>query len=85
MSQEPKMCPFRWSSKETEYMELTPLGVDPPRMTPVPFGPCLQEKCAMWRVINKERTTIVEYPDGATKRVDTELAEVGYCGLAGKP
>ena len=42
------------------------------------FGPCLQEKCAMWR------TGIVEEArPGLDRKTEFFLVPTGYCGLAG--
>jgi hypothetical protein len=87
---EPKACPFRPSYEETNIItyelankkdEVTKTVFE---KRPV-FGPCLQDKCQMWRVSEKGYETVVEDEFGAIKRVESEYVGVGYCGLAGKP
>ena len=63
---EQKLCPFRsrveWRNCEYGIQDET-------------SAPCLEDKCAMWRVGNYYDIL----PDGSRKLVDC------YCGLAGKP
>jgi hypothetical protein len=68
---EPKLCPYR------DVMLWTPETDGKSYNTYHTFGPCLQDKCAMWREKIKEIHT---NPDS------TETVEYyKYCGLAGKP
>jgi hypothetical protein len=61
---EPKLCPYRRWDNDDDYAN------------DAPFGPCLQDKCAMWREKIKEIHT---NPDS------TETVEYfKYCGLAGR-
>jgi hypothetical protein len=63
---EPKLCPYR------TFVELWE-GFSGERK----FGPCLQDKCAMWR-------TTRNFSHGETGFHEDKEA-TGYCGLAGKP
>ena len=67
---EPKLCPYR-KIVTTEFFEKD----DPEK---IGFGPCLQDKCAMWR------DTKCIGSDSSNLYVKGEFGW-GYCGLAGKP
>ena len=66
---EPKLCPYR-KIVTTEFFEKD----DPEK---IGFGPCLQDKCAMWRKV----------AIGLDPNDPEEMARIYdcYCGLAGKP
>jgi len=66
---EPKLCPKRkWIPAAS--------GMDNFSGYYEEFGPCLQDKCAMWRGFARDS-------EGA---IITHLAyKHGFCGLAGKP
>ena len=66
-SKDTRFCPFR-KSELIEFLELD----GEQSQTREHFAPCLEDKCAMWRV--ERRSQFV-----ATAK------DVGYCGLAGKP
>lgn len=69
--QEPKLCPYR-----REDSIVSGSGEVGERWTEM-FAPCLQEKCAMWRVM--------DYVNFKTSTVEkTEIDHIEYCGLAGK-
>jgi len=87
--QEPKLCPyapvgqyrkFNASAKPDGYIEAyEKLGTG--------FGPCLQDKCSMWRVEdvwNPAKSTITKNDDGSST-YDNVYDHNEYCGLAGKP
>ena len=63
-TQEPKLCPYR------EMYWFEPLG-DSGQQKVRGFGPCLEEKCAMWR-----DKRFIYLPTGEILRDDS------YCGLA---
>jgi hypothetical protein len=69
-----KLCPYR------PFVDVEPGYVYVPIGNPQSFGPCLQDKCAMFRedIVMKN---FVETPGG--KEFDNVL--VGFCGLAGRP
>ena len=46
------------------------------------FEPCLQDKCAMWRITTVVVGYEVVYPDGPLGKI---YENVGFCGLAWKP
>jgi hypothetical protein len=73
---EPKLCPYR------TFVELWE-GFSGERK----FGPCLQDKCAMWRMngggyfaINPPEDLIAIMKEAASKTIP-----IGFCGLAGRP
>ena len=64
---EPKLCPFRkWADKERlpDHYDL--------------FGPCLEDKCAMWRGYDSDQFVA----DGNTWATPIKIFG---CGLAGRP
>lgn len=88
---EPKLCPYR-TVRRTHYVPTDFLKDESlaPAMCEVgEFLPCLQDKCAMWRMTHYENLYQNAVIDG--KVVSTippdmpEPEQVGYCGLAGKP
>jgi hypothetical protein len=73
-----KLCPFRKTSIP-EYIHPGLAGVyDKDALASIEsFGHCLQDKCAMWRVM--------DYVNFKTSTVEkTEIDHIEYCGLAGK-
>jgi hypothetical protein len=64
---EPKLCPYR------EMYWFEPLGDGTQKVRG--FGPCLQDKCAMWR----------EKEEGDPRGFGPVYKVIGFCGLAGKP
>ena len=68
-----KVCPFRKAHGESP-VNLTENYLVPSWMDD--FGPCLEDKCQMWRVTRNGTQTDYGYVEGSA---------VGYCGLAGKP
>jgi len=64
---EPKLCPYRPWRQTGDNPDLDPFIMPS-------FGPCLQEKCAMWR-----DKRFIYLPTGEVLRDDS------YCGLAVRP
>ena len=68
---EQKLCPFRAIVESNDY---------PARW--VSFGPCLEDKCAMWRIV--ARCELAELANGPHKYGYVPV-DRGHCSLAGKP
>ena len=66
------LCPYR---PFVEFEVPDDIGT---AKTAAMFGPCLQDKCALWR----ETEEIIKHQD----RMDPEIVKITrYCGLAGRP
>ena len=77
------LCPFRSAPFDEERFTMGPPignGVIT-KIRSMQFGPCLREKCAMWRDNLQNYRNL--RGDGQVKDFDVDI--VGYCGLAGKP
>ena len=82
---EPKLCPFRTAKV---YRILLAPGVDPAahEIPQDEFFPCLQDKCAMWRMTVYQVLHQCAIIDGHAMAFEgKEPNQVGFCGLAGKP
>ena len=76
--EEEKLCPFRHSiDKVPENYQGNFWGF-------IEFGPCIREKCVMWRV-GEGHTTTKPRKDLPGIIEDVWVEGKGYCGLAGKP